>query len=561
MGGNKHDVSRSVFPCPVIERKFKPPFDHMHDLFIFVMVFRNFRSGGYIPENQAHFLSMHEFTLKSGYNFLSRQGVEGVVHKCDFTISLRYWKLLKCPGLVLGFQDMYLYLMNLHFIAIGGSAMHNLALALHDKGYTITGSDDVIFEPSRSRLEAAGILPGAEGWFPDKIDSGLDAVILGMHAKGDNPELARARERGLPVYSYPEFLYEQAKDKTRVVIGGSHGKTTITSMILHVMNYWNRDVDFMVGAQLEGVDRMVRLTESNDFIVLEGDEYLSSALDPRPKFHLYRPNIALLSGIAWDHINVFKTFEAYAEQFRIFLQTIVPGGSITYNSEDPALSGMIADWDAPVRKFAYGTPEYRVEDGTTLLETPEGELPLQVFGRHNLSNMAGAKWICQQMGVDEVDFYEAMGSFKGASKRLELLAKGGGSFIFKDFAHAPSKVGAAASAVQEQFPDHRIVACLELHTYSSLNHDFIGQYRDSLDGVDEAIVFYVPESLEVKGLQPIAPADIKKAFGRDTLKVFTQTDALEKHLEDTPLEDTVLLLMSSGNYGGLDLEKLLSRVR
>jgi UDP-N-acetylmuramate: L-alanyl-gamma-D-glutamyl-meso-diaminopimelate ligase len=439
--------------------------------------------------------------------------------------------------------------------------MHNLALALHDKGYHISGSDDVIFEPSRSRLRAAGLLPEPEGWFPEKIDTGLDAVILGMHARADNPELARARELGVPVYSYPEFLYEQARDKTRVVIGGSHGKTTITSMILHVMKYWNRDVDFMVGAQLEGFDRMVRLTEDNDFIILEGDEYLSSALDPRPKFHLYRPNIALLSGIAWDHINVFKTFGDYTEQFRIFLDTIVPGGSITYNSEDEVLHTLISGWEAPVRKFPYETPRYRVADGHTLLETPEGDMPLQVFGRHNLSNLAGAKWICQQMGVDEVDFYEAMGSFTGASRRLELLAKGSGNFVFKDFAHAPSKVRAATAAVREQFPEHRLVACLELHTYSSLNSDFIGQYRDSLQGADEAIVFYVPESLAVKRLEPIEPADIINAFGMDSLKVFTRADELEAHLVGIPLDSTVFLLMSSGNYGGLDLEKLLSRIR
>lgn len=451
--------------------------------------------------------------------------------------------------------------MRLHFIAIGGSAMHNLALALHDKGYHITGSDDVIFEPSRSRLEVAGILPEVEGWFPEKISPDLDAVILGMHAKGNNPELARARELKLPVYSYPEFLYEQSKDKTRVVIGGSHGKTTITSMILHVMNYWNRDVDYMVGAQLEGFDRMVKLTETNDFIILEGDEYLSSALDPRPKFHLYQPNIALLSGIAWDHINVFKTFEAYTDQFRIFLDTIVPGGSITYNTEDAVLDKMISELEAPIRKFPYQTPEYRVVDGTTLLETPEGELPLQVFGRHNLSNMAGAKWICQQMGVDEVDFYEALGSFTGASKRLELLAKAGGNYIFKDFAHAPSKVSAATAAVREQFPEHRLVACLELHTYSSLNSSFIEQYRDSLKGADEAIVFYVPESLAVKGLEPIQPTDIKQAFGRDSLQVFTRAEELERYLGEIPMEKTVLLLMSSGNYGGLDLDKLLLQIR
>ncbi|MEJ2162589.1 MAG: Mur ligase family protein, partial [Robiginitalea sp.] len=339
--------------------------------------------------------------------------------------------------------------MKLHFIAIGGSAMHNLALALHDKGYHITGSDDVIFEPSRSRLEHAGILPDEIGWYPERIHDGLDAVVLGMHAKKDNPELGRAVELGIPVYSYPEFLYEQSKDKTRVVIGGSHGKTTITSMILHVMNYWEKPVDFMVGAQLEGFDRMVRLTEENEFIVLEGDEYLSSAQDLRPKFHLYRPNIALLSGIAWDHINVFPTFEDYREQFRIFLQTIVPGGSITYNAEDETVRRLVEELEAPIRKFPYETPTYRVARGQTLLETPDGDLPLQVFGGHNLNNLAGAKWICQHMGVDESDFFEAMASFKGAAKRLELLGRGSNGFIFKDFAHAPSKVMATTKAVRE----------------------------------------------------------------------------------------------------------------
>ncbi len=450
--------------------------------------------------------------------------------------------------------------MRIHFIAIGGSAMHNLALALSDRGYQISGSDDVIFEPSRTRLQAAGLLPEAMGWFPEKIGPGLDAVILGMHAKADNPELLRARELGLTVYSYPEFLFEQSRNKTRVVIGGSHGKTTITSMILHVLRYWEIETDFMVGAQLEGFDRMVHLTDTNEFIVLEGDEYLSSALDRRPKFHLYQPNIALLSGIAWDHINVFPTFESYREQFRIFLETIVAGGSITYNTEDPEVAALVDALEAPVRKFPYSTPPYRVAGRQTLLETPEGPMPLEVFGKHNLSNLAGAKWICQQMGVDEADFYEAIASFRGASKRLELLGTGANADIYKDFAHSPSKVAATTRAVREQYPGRRLVACLELHTYSSLNADFLEGYRGSLDAADEALVFYIPESLQIKGLQPLAPDDIRAAFGRPGLEVFTQTAALQEYLHQCPLDNTVLLLMSSGNYGGLDLNALVARL-
>jgi len=450
--------------------------------------------------------------------------------------------------------------MRIHFIAIGGSAMHNLALALSDRGYQISGSDDVIFEPSRTRLQAAGLLPEAMGWFPEKIGPGLDAVILGMHAKADNPELLRARELGLTVYSYPEFLFEQSRNKTRVVIGGSHGKTTITSMILHVLRYWAIETDFMVGAQLEGFDRMVHLTDTNEFIVLEGDEYLSSALDRRPKFHLYQPNIALLSGIAWDHINVFPTFESYREQFRIFLETIVAGGSITYNTEDPEVAALVDALEAPVRKFPYSTPPYRVAGRQTLLETPEGPMPLEVFGKHNLSNLAGAKWICQQMGVDEADFYEAIASFRGASKRLELLGTGANADIYKDFAHSPSKVAATTRAVREQYPGRRLVACLELHTYSSLNADFLEGYRGSLDAADEALVFYIPESLQIKGLQPLAPDDIRAAFGRPGLEVFTQTAALQEYLQQCPLDNTVLLLMSSGNYGGLDLNALVARL-
>ena len=319
--------------------------------------------------------------------------------------------------------------MRIHFIAIGGSAMHNLALALHDKGYELSGSDDVIFEPSKSRLSKVGLLPEFMGWFPERINKELDAVILGMHAKADNPELLKAKDLGIKIYSYPEFIYEQSKNKTRVVIGGSHGKTTITSMILHVLRYHDREVDFMVGAQLDGFDRMVHLTEDNDFIVLEGDEYLSSALDRRPKFHLYQPHIALLSGIAWDHINVFPTYENYLEQFRIFVDSIIEGGSITYNEEDVDVKQTVEQSENTIRKIAYSTPEHFVEDGQTFLYTSEGPLPVQIFGRHNVNNLAGAKWICQHMGVDEDDFYEAIANFKGASKRLEKLAENNDSVL------------------------------------------------------------------------------------------------------------------------------------
>ena len=370
--------------------------------------------------------------------------------------------------------------MNVHFIAIGGAAMHNLALALHLKGIHVTGSDDVIFEPSKSRLDRYGLLPQEIGWDPDRINSSLDAIILGMHAKADNPELLRAQELALNIYSYPEFIFEQAQQKTRVVIGGSHGKTTITAMILHVLDYHGKEVDYMVGAQLEGFDVMVKLTHHNDFIVLEGDEYLSSPIDLKPKFHHYKPNIALLSGIAWDHINVFPTFEDYKEQFSIFTDSIVEGGSISYNSEDCYVKEVVEKSPNPIRKFPYKTPHYTIENGVTYLETPEGPMPLEIFGKHNLNNLAGAKWICQHMGVDEDDFYEAIASFKGANKRLEKIAEQSSCVVYKDFAHAPSKVQATTSAVKNQYPKRRLLACLELHTYSSLNESFLSEYYQTL---------------------------------------------------------------------------------
>jgi len=446
--------------------------------------------------------------------------------------------------------------MNVHFIAIGGAAMHNLAIALHNKGYHVTGSDDEIFNPSKSRLEAKGLLPSQFGWFPEKITSDIDAVVLGMHAKADNPELLKAQELNLKIYSYPEFLYEQSKYKTRVVIGGSHGKTTITSMILHVMQYHDKDVDYMVGAQLEGFDVMVKLTEDNDFMVLEGDEYLSSPIDRRPKFHLYQPNIALLSGIAWDHINVFPTYENYVEQFKIFVDSIVKGGSINYNEEDPEVKRVVEASENTIRKIPYRTPKYTVENGQTLLETPEGPLPIEVFGKHNLNNLAGAKWICQHMGIDEDDFYEAIATFKGASKRLEKIAEGKTSVAYKDFAHSPSKVEATTMAVKEQYTNRTLVACLELHTYSSLNVEFLKEYQGTLDAADVAVVFYSPHALEIKKLEVITKEQIATAFKRNDLIIYTNPNDFKHFLYSQDFTNKALLLMSSGNYGGLDFNEV-----
>ncbi len=461
-------------------------------------------------------------------------------------------------------MEFHICIMNVHFIAIGGSAMHNLAIALHNKGYHVTGSDDTIFEPSKSRLETKGLLPESFGWYPEKITKNLDAIVLGMHAKADNPELLKAQELDLKIYSYPEFLYEQSKHKTRVVIGGSHGKTTITSMILHVMHYHNRDVDYMVGAQLEGFDVMVKLTDDNpstssrqvDFMVLEGDEYLSSPIDMRPKFHLYKPNIALISGIAWDHINVFPTYEGYVEQFSIFVDSIVKGGSVTYNEEDAEVKRIVEASENTIRKLPYKTPNYKVENGQTLLETPEGDLPIEVFGKHNLNNLAGAKWICQHMGIDEDDFYEAIATFKGASKRLEKIAESKNSVAYKDFAHSPSKVEATTNAVKEQYENRTLIACLELHTYSSLNAEFLKEYKGTLEAADVAVVFYSPHAVEIKKLEEVTKEQIANAFQRDDLIIYTNPDDFKAFLFSQNFDNKTLLLMSSGNYGGLNFEEV-----
>jgi UDP-N-acetylmuramate: L-alanyl-gamma-D-glutamyl-meso-diaminopimelate ligase len=450
--------------------------------------------------------------------------------------------------------------MRIHFIAIGGSAMHNLAIALHHKGYTISGSDDEIFEPSRSRLKALGLLPDTMGWFPEKINDKPDAVILGMHAKEDNPELLKAKELGIKIYSYPDFLYQQSKDKKRIVIGGSHGKTTITSMILHVLHYWEKDCDYMVGAQLEGFEVMVRLSEEAPCIVLEGDEYLTSPLDRRPKFHLYKPDIALISGIAWDHMNVFPTFDNYIDQFRIFANLISHNGTLIYCENDPEVAKIGRNSRPDIQAIPYSIPSHHIVNGITYLGIDEESIPLKVFGEHNLMNMMGAKHICNELGISDRDFYQAIQSFGGASKRLQLLAKSGHTNIYKDFAHSPSKLKATTEAVKKQYPDRQLAGVMELHTYSSLNPAFLNQYEGAMDAVDIPVVYFSEHALKIKKLPPLSAEDVRKAFNNPKIKVFTESGKLFNFLEEMDMKDKNLLLMSSGNFDGMDLDSFAKKL-
>jgi len=444
-----------------------------------------------------------------------------------------------------------------HFIAIGGSAMHNLAIALHRKGYNVSGSDDEIFDPARTRLQENGLLPKEYGWFPEKIGTHIDAIILGMHARGDNPELERAKELGLKIFSYPEFLYEQSKDKLRVVIGGSHGKTTITAMILHVLHNNNIDCDYMVGAKLEGFDVMVRLSENAKIMIFEGDEYLTSALDLRPKFHLYKPDVALVSGIAWDHMNVFKTYNDYKNQFAIFLNLVPVEGAIVYCAADAEVKN-VAELDMTCKnKIPYSVPPHKVENGITILQTEFGEFPLRVFGDHNLMNMEGARLVCKEIGIDDESFYLAIGSFKGASNRLELMGQNENTALFRDFAHAPSKLKATIDAVKSQFTERKLIACFELHTYSSLSKDFLPQYESSMNAADIAVVYYSPHALELKKLPMLDRKDVENAFGKKGILVFTNPAELQQFLAAQDLKNANVLMMSSGNYDGLNFKKIL----
>jgi len=446
--------------------------------------------------------------------------------------------------------------MKVHFIAIGGSAMHNLAIALFKKGYTITGSDDEIFEPSKSRLEKYHLLPDKTGWNENNISKELDAIIVGMHARIDNPELIKAQSLGLNIYSYPEYLYEQSKEKIRVVIGGSHGKTTITSMIIHVLNYYHIDCDYMVGAQLEGFEVMVKLSDNSAITILEGDEYLTSPIDRRPKFHLYKPKIALLSGIAWDHINVFPTFDNYIEQFRIFLNLIVKGGSLVYCADDENVKTISESNKNDIYKYPYSLPTYTIENNITNIVYNNKKYPLKIFGKHNLLNINGARLVCNQLGIVDTKFYEAVSSFKGASKRLELVKNNISSALFKDFAHAPSKLKATINAVKEQYPQRKLIACIELHTFSSLNEQFLKEYHLSMSVADIAIVYYNQQTIEHKKLPFISPEQVKSAFGGSNLIVYNDSKRLMDDLCKMDMKDKNLLMMSSGNFDGINLNEL-----
>lgn len=450
--------------------------------------------------------------------------------------------------------------MRVHFIAIGGSAMHNLAIALHKKGFNVTGSDDEIFEPSKSRIASYGLLPEKFGWDENRITPDIEAIILGMHARKDNPELLKAQELGLKVYSYPEYIYEQSKNKTRVVIGGSHGKTSITSMVLHVLRYCKVDFDYMVGAQLAGFDTMVKITDAK-IIVLEGDEYLSSPIDLRPKFHLYHPNIALISGIAWDHINVFPTFENYVEQFSKFITLIEKDGVLVYCKADPEVNRVALTTPNPdIDRIGYQTPENVIENGVTSVIIHGNKVPLEIFGDHNLQNMEGARLVCNQLKINDNKFYEAIQSFKGAAKRLELIAKNNTTAIYKDFAHSPSKLKATTAAVKKQYPNRKLIACMELHTFSSLNKAFLSEYHNSMETADEAYVYFSTHTLEHKKLAALSTDEVKEAFGSKNVTVYTNSTELFDMLKTKDWNNSVLLLMSSGNFDGINLNQFGERL-
>jgi UDP-N-acetylmuramate: L-alanyl-gamma-D-glutamyl-meso-diaminopimelate ligase len=449
--------------------------------------------------------------------------------------------------------------MKVHFIAIGGSVMHQLAIALKRKGYEVTGSDDEIFEPASANLRKEGILPTETGWFPEKISTGLDAVILGMHAKEDNPELRKAKELNLKIYSFPEYIYEESRTKKRIVVGGSHGKTTTTSMIMHVLRQTGKAFDYLVGAKLEGFDQSVNVTDA-PVILCEGDEYPASAIEKRPKFHFLFPHIAILTGIAWDHINVFPTFENYLEQFVIFINKIEDGGVLIYNETDPVLKKLVEDHPAAVRKIPYKVPENTIRNGETYIKLDGSEGRLNVFGNHNLLNLHAAFLVCKELGMTSAEFLKAIENFRGASKRLELLAKNDHLHVYRDFAHAPSKVKATIEAVKHQFPDRRLVAVLELHTYSSLNAGFMNEYRHAMDHADAPAVFYSKHALELKRMPELPKETVYEGFGKEGLQVLNDKNELEKWLNEQDYHDSCLLLMSSGNYDGLDITTFAKKV-
>lgn len=450
--------------------------------------------------------------------------------------------------------------MRVHFIAIGGSAMHNLAIALCKKGYQVTGSDDEIFEPAKSRLERYGLLPKTIGWNPDLIDENINAVILGMHAKEDNPELIKAKQLGLKIYSYPEYLYEISSSKIRVVVGGSHGKTSITAMILHALQVLNVKTDYMVGAMLEGFEVMVKVEDDSKYMVLEGDEYLSSTLDRRPKFHLYKPDIAIINGIAWDHINVFPTFENYVEQFKIFADKIENGGRLIYFDGDENIRNIAANVRNDIKTMPYNGLNFRVENGKTIVLNGDKEYPMLVFGRHNMINMNAAMLACESLGINRDSFLETMQSFKGAAKRLELLASNDTKAIYTDFAHSPSKLKATIEAVKEQYPNRKLVACMELHTFSSLSKNFLEQYKGCMNKADKALVYYNHHAIELKRLDDLSVELVEKAFDKEGLKITTDSSEFVQFVKQNTEDNTNILIMSSGNFGGVNIKQLAEEV-
>jgi UDP-N-acetylmuramate: L-alanyl-gamma-D-glutamyl-meso-diaminopimelate ligase len=443
--------------------------------------------------------------------------------------------------------------MKVHFIAIGGSVMHQLAIALKHKGYEVSGSDDEIFEPASSNLAAEGLLPAEMGWQPSLITNDIDAVILGMHAKADNPELLKAMELGLKIYSFPEYIFHESRDKKRIVVGGSHGKTTTTSMIMHVLRQLHRDFDYLVGASVEGFAQSVNITHA-PVIVCEGDEYPASVIEKRPKFHFLYPHVAIITGIAWDHINVFPTFNFYLEQFVLFIQKIEKGGVLIYNETDPVLRQLVNDHQrSDIRYQPYGVPAHTISDGQTKVTIENSSGLLQVFGNHNLMNLHAAYYACKEMGITAPDFVQAIGSFTGAAKRLELVASNEYTRVYRDFAHAPSKVKATIEAVKQQYPNRKLLAVLELHTFSSLNEKFMQEYQGAMDKADQAVVFYSKHALALKRMPDLPIDKVQQGFAKPGLLVLNDRAALEQWLKEQAYQDTTLLFMSSGNYDGLDM--------
>ena len=446
--------------------------------------------------------------------------------------------------------------MRIHFISIGGSVMHQLAIALKLKGYRITGTDDDIFEPAYSNLKKHGLLPEKTGWQPELITENLDAVILGMHARIDNPELIKAKALGLPIYSFPEYIYKESINKTRVAIGGSHGKTTTTSMVMHVLQYNQQKFDYLVGAALEGFSQSVNITDAPT-IICEADEYPATALEKRPKFHSLHPQVAVLTGIAWDHINVFPTFDNYLQQFEIFISMIKPDGILIYNETDETLASLIEKSKrSDIRYQPYSVPIHEIHNGITTLTIDNVTADINVFGHHNLLNIFAAYYVCKELGLNTNQFMDAIAGFKGAAKRLEIVAQNDQTTIFRDFAHAPSKVNATIQAVKEQFPGRQLITALELHTYSSLNKDFMPQYANSLNIADVACVYYSQHALDIKKMPPLDAETVKSGFNNPGLFVFSNPDDFKIWLNNNNYQNTTLLLMSSGTFDGLNYNAL-----